>query len=126
MCNAQHRQAPTTSRSPPPHFSILRPPARPQHTSPTSIGLLTIRPLPLPSPLQALRELCKPAEEFAKKYRTGLSLFSTSNLAFIVWQTLSGARNLLFKQSASMIISVIVLAAAVHVFYLIMNHLVVK
>lgn len=34
---------------------------------------------------QALREFFKPVEEFAKKYRTPISLFSTFNLAFIIW-----------------------------------------
>ncbi|KAG2453576.1 hypothetical protein HYH02_001794 [Chlamydomonas schloesseri] len=75
---------------------------------------------------KALRDLVKPVEEFAKKYRTALSMLSTTNLAFIVWQTLSGARNLLFEQRAGMIVSVIVLAAAIHVFYLIVNYLLVK
>lgn len=73
-----------------------------------------------------MRELFKPVEEFAKTYRTALSLLSTSNLAFIVWQTLSGARDLLFEQRASMIVSVIVLAAAIHVFYLIINYILIK
>ncbi|GIL70758.1 hypothetical protein Vretimale_3844 [Volvox reticuliferus] len=75
---------------------------------------------------KALRELFRPVEAFAKKYRTHLSLLSTTNLACIVWQTLSGARDMLFKQRASMIVSVIVLSAAVHVFYLIVNHIIVK
>ncbi|KAG2439236.1 hypothetical protein HXX76_004598 [Chlamydomonas incerta] len=75
---------------------------------------------------KALRELFKPVEEFAKKYRTALSLLSTTNLAFIVWQTLSGARDLLFQQRAGMIVAVIVLAAAVHVFYLIVNYILIK
>ncbi|PNW75313.1 hypothetical protein CHLRE_12g521950v5 [Chlamydomonas reinhardtii] len=75
---------------------------------------------------KAMRELFKPVEEFAKTYRTALSLLSTSNLAFIVWQTLSGARDLLFEQRASMIVSVIVLAAAIHVFYLIINYILIK
>ncbi|EFJ40825.1 hypothetical protein VOLCADRAFT_99308 [Volvox carteri f. nagariensis] len=73
-----------------------------------------------------LRELSRPVESFAKQYRTPLSITSTTNLACIVWQTLSGARDLLFQQRASMIVSVIVLSAAVHVFYLVVNHFAVK
>ncbi|KAG2499005.1 hypothetical protein HYH03_003191 [Edaphochlamys debaryana] len=93
---------------------------------PDLLAKLTITIL-VPSVIgKALRELFKPVEEFAKTYRTALSLLSTTNLAMIVWQTLSGARDLLFEQRASMIISVIVLAAAVHVFYLIINYFVVK
>ncbi|KXZ41843.1 hypothetical protein GPECTOR_263g673 [Gonium pectorale] len=75
---------------------------------------------------KAAREMFKPVEQFAKDYRTPLSLFSTSNLAFIVWQTLSGARDLLFEQRAAMIVSVIVLSAAIHLFYLLINHYIVK
>lgn len=75
---------------------------------------------------QALREVSKPVEAFAKRHRTPLSLLSTTNLACIVWQTLSGARNLLFEQRASMIVSVIVLSATVHVFYLAINHVAIK
>ncbi|PNH05789.1 putative sodium/metabolite cotransporter BASS4, chloroplastic [Tetrabaena socialis] len=75
---------------------------------------------------KGLRELWKPAEEFAKTHRTFLSLASTTSLACIVWQTLSGARDLLFEQRASMIVSVIVLSAAIHVFYLIINHYFVR
>ncbi len=74
-----------------------------------------------PNASQALRDLWKPAEEFAKKHRTPLSMFSTANLAFIVWQTLSGARDLLFEQRATMIISVMVLASFIHVFFLLIN-----
>ena len=43
--------------------------------------------------LQALRDLCPPVRRFVTKYKTALSLFSTANLAFIVWQVLSSAQH---------------------------------
>mmetsp|Transcript_17974 Transcript_17974/g.38641 ORF Transcript_17974/g.38641 Transcript_17974/m.38641 type:complete len:386 (+) Transcript_17974:901-2058(+) len=80
----------------------------------------------VPSVLGKLaREFIKPAEKFAKEYRIPLGMFSTFNLAFIVWQTLSGARDLLFESKASMIISVIVLSASIYLFYLLLNYIVV-
>ncbi|GLC37781.1 hypothetical protein PLESTM_000647600 [Pleodorina starrii] len=74
----------------------------------------------------AARELFRPVEVFARAHRTPLSLLSTTNLACIVWQTLSGARDLLFQQRASMIVAVIALGASVHLFYLAINHAAVK
>ena len=46
---------------------------------------------------QAVRDLWKPASVFATKYRVHLGLFSTTHLAFIIWQTLSGAKDTLFE-----------------------------
>lgn len=47
----------------------------------------------LPAPhLQLLRDLSAPVRKFVTKYKTPLSLFSTANLAFIVWQVLSSAQ----------------------------------
>ena len=48
---------------------------------------------PRPRPPQLLRDLSAPVRKFVTKYKTPLSLFSTANLAFIVWQVLSSARD---------------------------------
>lgn len=42
--------------------------------------------------LQLLRDLSAPVRKFVTTYKTPLSLFSTANLAFIVWQVLSSAQ----------------------------------
>jgi sodium/bile acid cotransporter 7 len=74
---------------------------------------------------QALREFFSPAEHFAKKYRIPLSLLSTTLLAVLIWQTLSSARNTLFQTQAVMIVAVILLGIGIHLFYLLINYLVV-
>lgn len=47
-----------------------------------------------PSALQAVRDLCGPVRRFVTRYKVPLELFSTANLAFIVWQVLSGAQSI--------------------------------
>jgi sodium/bile acid cotransporter 7 len=42
---------------------------------------------------KALRELVPAVRAFVTKHKTPLSLFSTANLAFIVWQVLSSAQS---------------------------------
>lgn len=74
---------------------------------------------------QALRELSPTVTAWAKEYRVPLSLFSTSNLAFVVWQTLSAARNTLLAQSPGPVFAMMGLALGQHVAYLIFNYLVV-
>lgn len=82
------------------------------HRLPASLAtssLAFLRPLLLPlllphsppplSPLllavlQALRDLVPAVRAFVTKHRVGLSLFSTLNLALIVWQVLSGAQSI--------------------------------
>ncbi|KAF6235189.1 SBF-like CPA transporter family-domain-containing protein [Scenedesmus sp. NREL 46B-D3] len=44
------------------------------------------------------RDLSKPVQRFVTRHKIPLSLFSTLNLACIVWQTLSGARQTLLQQ----------------------------
>ncbi len=55
--------------------------------------MYTLRALCLPSP-QGLRDLCPPVRRFVTRHRVFLGLFSTFNLAFIVWQVLSGAQHI--------------------------------
>ena len=73
-----------------------------------------------------LRASSKHIRAFVIKHKTALSLFSTTNLIMIVWQTLSGARHILLRQSPGHILLVTLIAIAMHVFYLILNWLVVK
>jgi len=64
------------------------------------------------------------ARTFVSKHRTELSMFSTSNLVCIIWQTLSSAAKILLSQSAVNIILIIVLSAFLHLFLLAINFLV--
>lgn len=73
-----------------------------------------------------LRELWKPAGRFAKKYKEYLGMFGVSNLAFIVWQTLSGAQEILVQQAFVNIVYIIIAASLQHVTYLIFNALVLR
>eukprot|EP01040_Poterioochromonas_malhamensis_P013782 gene13782-15198_t len=59
-----------------------------------------------------------------QKYKTSLSVFSTSNLAMIVWMALSKSRDLLLQQSIKDIIVVLIAASVMHIIYLIGNFLV--
>jgi len=58
------------------------------------------------------------ARAFVNRHRVELSLFSTSNLVCIVWQTLSSASELLLKQSAKDLVSVVALSASLHILLL--------
>ena len=58
---------------------------------------------------------------FTKTYKTELSLFSTTNLAVLVWMSLSNARDSLFKQEIQQILVVIAISIAMHTFYLFFN-----
>lgn len=58
------------------------------------------------------------ARAFVGRHRVELSLFSTSNLVCIIWQTLSSASGLLMQQSAKDIVSVVALSASLHILLL--------
>lgn len=75
---------------------------------------------------KVLRDLCKPAETFAKKYKTPLSLFSTTMLAMMIWQALSGAQSLLFQAQGRMIGAIIALSIFMYIFYLAINYTIVR
>ncbi|KAG2499733.1 hypothetical protein HYH03_002666 [Edaphochlamys debaryana] len=72
-----------------------------------------------------LRESWPAALQFAKTNKVRLSLFSTTCLAFVIWQTLSSARNTLIAQSAGAVFAMIGLAIAQHLCYLLVNHIIV-
>ncbi|GLI61193.1 hypothetical protein VaNZ11_003427 [Volvox africanus] len=74
---------------------------------------------------KVVREVWPAAEKFAKNHRVPLSLTSTTALAFVVWQTLSAARDLLLDQRPGPVFAMIGLAIAMHLAYLLGNYLVV-
>jgi sodium/bile acid cotransporter 7 len=71
---------------------------------------------------KVLQESSAHIKGLVKKYRTHLSLLSTSMLALVIWQTLSGARNTIFETQPGYIVAVIAIASAVHIFYLVANY----
>jgi sodium/bile acid cotransporter 7 len=74
---------------------------------------------------KALRELWAPAQRFAMKYKEYLGMLSVASLAFIVWQTLSGAQPVLIEQDGLDILYLLLTVLMQHVVYLIFNGLVV-
>eukprot|EP00878_Enallax_costatus_P042518 GHUV01049905.1.p1 GENE.GHUV01049905.1~~GHUV01049905.1.p1 ORF type:complete len:333 (+),score=70.69 GHUV01049905.1:307-1305(+) len=54
------------------------------------------------------RELSRHVTNFVTKFKLQLSLFSTLNLACIVWQTLSGARDTLLQQAFASVLLIVV------------------
>ena len=73
---------------------------------------------------KALRELWPAAKRFAQKYKEYLGMFAVTNLAFIVWQTLSGAQSELVEQSFVNIVYIIIAAVVQHLIYLAFNALI--
>lgn len=67
------------------------------------------------------REVSPQVMEYATKHKTALSMFSTTNLACILWQTLSGAQSILIQQHITSILLIIALSSGVHVGYLVFN-----
>jgi hypothetical protein len=75
----------------------------------------------LSSTLQAASSLSARVRSFVQAHKVALSLFSTSNLVLIVWQTLSGARDILLKQSAGDVLLIVLAVMGLHIFYLAFN-----
>lgn len=71
------------------------------------------------------REALPSALAFAKSHRIALSLFSTSCLAFVVWQTLSACRDLLLEQQPGPLAAMVAAAVGMHLTYLAANYAVV-
>jgi sodium/bile acid cotransporter 7 len=63
---------------------------------------------------------------FVTKHKTALSCFSTLNLAAIVLQTLSGARDTLLQQAFTSVLLVVVLSSGLHLVLLALNALAVS
>ncbi|KAI7843756.1 hypothetical protein COHA_002654 [Chlorella ohadii] len=70
---------------------------------------------------KAARELLPPVRRFATKYKVQLGMFNTLNLACIIWQTLSGAQDVLVHQRFINIFIVICAAIIMHALYLVLN-----
>eukprot|EP00899_Mesostigma_viride_P001880 jgi/Mesvir1/11693/Mv00085-RA.1 len=90
-----------------------------------SIGLILVKLILsnfVPTLLgKLLRDFSNPVQAFVKKNRVRLSLFSNTNLAFLIWQTLSGARDDLIHQEFGTMLLVIAMDLIVHVLYLLFN-----
>jgi sodium/bile acid cotransporter 7 len=74
---------------------------------------------------KALRELWAPAQRFATKYKEYLGMLIVAALAFITWQSISGAQPVLIEQDALDILYLLLTVLMQHVVYLIFNGLVV-
>jgi sodium/bile acid cotransporter 7 len=72
------------------------------------------------------RDLCRPVQRFVTRYKTPLGLFSTLNLACIVWQTLSGARQTLLQQPFVAVLLVVLASSVLHLVMLAFNGLAVR
>jgi solute carrier family 10 (sodium/bile acid cotransporter), member 7 len=70
---------------------------------------------------KVLRETCKPVKKFTATWKTALSITATTNLAMIVWQTLSGAQSVITNTPFVNTLYVILLAIGQHIVYLILN-----
>lgn len=73
-----------------------------------------------------LRDTCKPVGAWVGRNRVLLSLVNNSSLAFIIWQTLSSAREYIVNSSFGTMLLVFVSALLIHVIYLVFNAVVVK
>lgn len=75
----------------------------------------------------AARELSPPISIFAQKrskHKVSLTIFSHINLAMIIWQTLSGAREILISQQFDNNVLIIVAGLVMHLIYLTFNGIV--
>jgi sodium/bile acid cotransporter 7 len=70
---------------------------------------------------KALREFVPPVQRFAKRFKEPLGMLAVACLAFIVWQTLSGAQALLLQQQFVDILYVIIAGVVQHLVYLAFN-----
>ena len=59
------------------------------------------------------------------RHKAALSMFSHTNLALIIWQTLSGARNVLVAQPFHRVALVILASIVMHLIYLAFNAIVI-
>lgn len=72
------------------------------------------------------RELSRHVTQFVTTFKLQLSLFSTLNLACIVWQTLSGARDTLLQQPFTSVLLVVVASSVLHLVMLALNAVMVS
>jgi sodium/bile acid cotransporter 7 len=73
-----------------------------------------------------LRDCVKPVDAFVKRNRVLLSIINNTSLAFIIWQTLSSAREYIVNSTFGTMLLVFVSALLIHIIYLVFNAVVVK
>lgn len=72
-----------------------------------------------------LRDLVPPVGRWVKNHRVLLSLINNSSLAFIIWQTLSSARDYIVNSTFGTMLLVFLSALLIHIIYLAFNSVVV-
>ena len=70
---------------------------------------------------KVLRDFIPPIRSFSTKYKEYLSMFATTNLAMIVWQSLSSAQSLLVSQQFVNILYIIIATILQHAIYFALN-----
>eukprot|EP00882_Tetradesmus_deserticola_P030999 GHRQ01035033.1.p2 GENE.GHRQ01035033.1~~GHRQ01035033.1.p2 ORF type:complete len:248 (-),score=67.41 GHRQ01035033.1:362-1075(-) len=73
-----------------------------------------------------LRDCVKPVGAWVTRNRTLLSIINNTSLAFIIWQTLSSAREYIVNSTFGTMLLVFVSALLIHIIYLVFNACVVK
>lgn len=73
-----------------------------------------------------LRDLCPPVGRWVKAHRTLLSIINNTNLALIIWQTLSSARDIIVNTSFGTMLLVFLAALLIHTIYLVFNSVCTK
>lgn len=72
------------------------------------------------------RSMSERVRTFVTNHKVGLSIFSHTNLACIIWQTLSGAQKILVAQKFTNILLIILAGILMHFLYLVFNGVAVK
>jgi len=136
--NTQNQPPPLTLRLNPHHITPNPKPLPPPATLPQSglAGKLEFNFLPtfiklvlsclVPVILgKAARELSPAVRSFVQRHKTALSILSNTNLAILIWQTLSSAQALIVGLPFGTMLLLIIAAVLLHTVYLIFNTLVV-
>lgn len=93
---------------------------------PSSLVVKLIFTVLVPTVLgKAACSLSSSLDAAVRRHKVALSLFSHTNLALIIWQTLSGARNVLVAQPFHRVMLVILASIVMHLIYLAFNAIVV-
>lgn len=94
---------------------------------PQSLVVKLIITVLVPTVVGKLLQVCVPGMQgWVSRHKTKLSMFSTINLAMIVWQTLSGAQSILVRLPLVHVVVVIAVSSGLHVVFLAFNALVCK
>ncbi|GBF93964.1 sodium Bile acid symporter family [Raphidocelis subcapitata] len=74
---------------------------------------------------KAVRELLPPAKRFAQAHKQALGIFANTNLALLIWQTISASQSIIINTPFGTMLLVILSTLLVHTIYLIFNAAVV-